>query len=302
VKPPQKTMPDPPKEDLFFPPQHQAFLSPYLPTTHSATNAASAAPATPPRPFVTVTYASSLDSQISLAPGTQTHLSGPLSKAMTHFLRANFDAVLVGVGTAVADNPSLGCRLTTNDNLTDEPETEGGEFASAGGRRRSKNIRPVVLDPQARWDFRSSRMLDPLTGPGAGPLIVTGVEEPPADMVALLARSGGRYVHVPLVAGGGGGGGRRMEWADILEALGGAGIGSVMVEGGAVVLDSLLHPRNQHLVDSVVVTIAPTWLGQGGVVVSPERRVAGGAPVPVARLKDVVWHQLGDDVVLCGKF
>jgi len=52
----------------------------------------------------------------------------------------------------------------------------------------------------------------------------------------------------------------------------------------------------------VIVTIAPTWLGQGGVVVSPVRTTgADGQPTAPARLTDVTWCPLGEDVVLCGR-
>src|SRR5947207_2217592 len=63
------------------------------------------------KPHVTLTYAASLDSSISLSPGTQTHLSGHLSKAMTHYLRSRHSAILIGVGTAAVDDPGLNCRL-----------------------------------------------------------------------------------------------------------------------------------------------------------------------------------------------
>jgi 2,5-diamino-6-(ribosylamino)-4(3H)-pyrimidinone 5'-phosphate reductase len=76
----------------------------------------------------------------------------------------------------------------------------------------------------------------------------------------------------------------------------------VMVEGGADVINELLKPQYADLVDAVIITIAPTWLGRGGVVVSPERRVDGsGNAVNAARLERTVWTQMGEDVVLCGK-
>jgi 2,5-diamino-6-(ribosylamino)-4(3H)-pyrimidinone 5'-phosphate reductase len=75
-----------------------------------------------------------------------------------------------------------------------------------------------------------------------------------------------------------------------------------MVEGGGEVIKSLLAPPGNGFVDSVVVTIAPTWLGQGGVDVVPPRTVGedGRSAEPV-RLRDVTWCPLGEDVVLCGR-
>ena len=76
-----------------------------------------------------------------------------------------------------------------------------------------------------------------------------------------------------------------------------------MIEGGGAVINDLLHPSHFNLVDSVIVTIAPTWLGIGGVQVCPEERVdrEKRVKVPVAKLTEVKWVPLGDDVVLCGR-
>jgi 2,5-diamino-6-(ribosylamino)-4(3H)-pyrimidinone 5'-phosphate reductase len=71
-----------------------------------------------------------------------------------------------------------------------------------------------------------------------------------------------------------------------------------MIEGGAGVINSLLQPEYFEVIDSVIVTIAPVWLGQGGVVVSPARSDERKAAV---RLADVSWKQFGQDVVMCGK-
>ncbi|POR37638.1 2,5-diamino-6-ribosylamino-4(3H)-pyrimidinone 5'-phosphate reductase, partial [Tolypocladium paradoxum] len=112
---------------------------------------------------------------------------------------------------------------------------------------------------------------------------------------------GGRYIRVPA-ARCAAAGRLRFDWRDVLRALAAAGLSSVMVEGGGHVINSLLDPACHGLVDSVIVTIAPTWLGQGGVVVSPDRVKDGqGCPVPAARLSNVSWHPLGEDVVLCGR-
>jgi len=243
------------------------------------------------RPFVTLTFATSLDSSLSLAPGTTTLLSGPESKAMTHFLRSQHDAICVGVGTAVADDPGLNCRLGHMPTPVSQP-------------------RPIVIDPDDRWQFSESSKVLRLAREGIGlaPFIITAISNPVASKLQLLESHGGKYICIrprsdadqeasdPDVSS------RRFHWADILAALAVEGIRSVMIEGGGNVINSLLDAPNCGLVDSVIVTIAPTWLGQGGVVVSPSRAFDGaGNPRAAARLSDVSWLQLGEDIVLCGK-
>jgi 2,5-diamino-6-(ribosylamino)-4(3H)-pyrimidinone 5'-phosphate reductase len=92
----------------------------------------------------------------------------------------------------------------------------------------------------------------------------------------------------------------RVEWREIVDVLAKEGIRSVMIEGGGAVINDLLSVENFGLVDSVIVTIAPVWLGKGGVLVCPDARVEEGLRVPVGRLRDVKWVPLGEDVVLCG--
>src|ERR1700760_2352675 len=120
------------RDVLQFTSEKRAIFEPYLPTPQSC-------PAD--RAWCTLTYACSLDSQIALAPGTQTALSGPESKAMTHYLRSRHDAILIGEGTMRADNPGLNCRI----------EGVGGY----GGEGLEGQPRPIVLDPNLRWDFSS---------------------------------------------------------------------------------------------------------------------------------------------------
>jgi 2,5-diamino-6-(ribosylamino)-4(3H)-pyrimidinone 5'-phosphate reductase len=112
-----------------------------------------------------------------------------------------------------------------------------------------------------------------------------------------LINAGGKYITVDFRTRG-----RNLDWNEVLKAISAEGLKSVMIEGGGTVINSLLQPEYFSIINSVIVTIAPTWLGSGGVVVSPPRRLDdGGRPMAAARLDHVEWHPLGEDIVLCGR-
>ncbi|KZF20001.1 bacterial bifunctional deaminase-reductase [Xylona heveae TC161] len=297
----------PPKESLQFPVLSRVFLQPYLPVSLKSSSSPSAYPQTTPAktslPHVTLTYATSLDSSLSLAPGTQTHLSGPQSKAMTHYLRSRHDAILVGVGTALADDPGLNCRITG--------------VGGYGGKELIGQPRPIVLDPSARWKFNAeSRVFRTAReNRGKAPWIVVaqGNEEKMSlEQRKVLGSYGGKLLSIPQ---------RKpemedptgeasteaetyaaLDWQSLLDTLAQQDVYSLMVEGGGTVINDLLHPRNAQLVNSVIITIAPTYLGQGGVVVSPERKLdSQGKPTNAVRFKEVKWQPLGADVIMCGR-
>lgn len=267
-------------EGLTFAAESAALLEPHLPSASTETQTS----AKDPSIFVTLTFATSLDSSLSLAPGVRTHLSGPASKAMTHYLRSRHAAILVGVSTVLADDPALNCRITG---------------------ARNAQPRPIVIDPHLRWTpqptdkvFQTCR-----SGAGLAPYVVTAEAEAdvPDASRRVLQDHGGKYIHVNSVRREPEGR-MRFDWKDVFAALRGEeGLRSVMVEGGGRIINSLLDPKYHDLVDSVIVTIAPTWLGQGGVVVSPERvHDESGTPAAAARLCNVSWLPFGEDVVLCG--
>lgn len=224
------------------------------------------------RPFVTLTYACSLDGMISLSPGVRTTLSGPETKSMTHLLRMHHDAILVGAGTAVADDPSLNCRYPTASGL----------------------IQPIVLDPRLRWNVaRSKAAALAREGKGKSPWIIHAASIRPENKFADLSVE---HISVEVCTNGAR---PSMEWNSILGELRRRGIKTLMVEGGATVINELLS--QPELVDAVIVTIAPTWLGQGGVAASPDAKYDGDLRVNSARLRQTSWSQFGEDAVLCGR-
>ncbi|KAI4144638.1 MAG: hypothetical protein LQ340_006574 [Diploschistes diacapsis] len=283
VEAPQPLLPAPqlpplPADTLYFAPPMSGFLVSYLPSQQPV----------PPRgfPHVTLTYATSMDSFLALSPTTPTPISGAGTKAMTHYLRSCHDAILVGVGTAIADNPTLNCRLAG----------AGGY----GGIGWMHHPRPIVIDPSARWQINDeSNVLRAVKqGRGRAPWIIVAPGSPvDQQKIETLKAHGGKYLGLTDYDAR-----YRLSWASIFRALADAGIRSVMVEGGGIVINELLRPENVGLVNNVIVTIAPTYLGTGGVVVCPNRRIDHlGTPIPALRFRDVRWQPLGEDVVMCGR-
>ncbi|KAI8963818.1 putative riboflavin biosynthesis protein Rib7 [Daldinia sp. FL1419] len=293
-------------------------LEPHLPSASHQEDVSSSK-----LPFVTLTFATSLDSALSLGPGIRTTLSGLRSKAMTHHLRSRHDAICVGVGTVIADDSGLNCRLAADAPPLETSPT--GDTAGVGallglaslstkqsvidetnGAITARQPRPIVIDPRLRWGFTSESKVMKLAraGKGLAPYIITAVPNPPEDKKELLQDLGGKFIVLTQSENTGsdmGEDNRRFDWRAILAAVRDEGLRSIMVEGGGEVINSLLSQENSQLINSVIITIAPTWLGQGSVFVSPPRHVnPDGSPSPVARLTNITYMPLGEDLVLCG--
>ncbi len=175
------------------------------------------------RPVVTISYAQSLDGSIALHRGKAMALSGPSSLALTHRLRAAHDAVLVGIGTVVADNPRLTTRLV-----------------------KGSDARPVVIDTHLRFPVGAALMEHPLR-----PWIATGPEVNSVKRMAL-EDSGALVLRMPYDGSG------RVDLPALLAELRRRGVRRLMVEGGASVITSFLNGR---WADYLLVTISPHLVG-----------------------------------------
>ncbi len=173
------------------------------------------------RPLVTVSYAQSLDGCLTLNQGQPSPVSGEPSKWITHQLRAAHDAILVGVGTVLADNPRLTARLVPGD----DPQ-------------------PVIIDSWLRTP-PAARLLKNLCHP-----IIATTEQADQHRRAELEAAGGTVWTLPADDNG------RVSLSALLDELGDAKFNSLMVEGGSQVISSFLRER---LADRVVITIAPVF-------------------------------------------
>jgi GTP cyclohydrolase II len=205
-------------------------------------------------PFVTLSYAQSVDGCIAATADRPLALSGEASLALTHDLRALHGAILVGVGTVIADDPRLTVRLV------------------AGAQPR-----PVVLDSRLRTP-PTARLLRC----GVTPLIATTAAADRRSQRRLEA-AGAEVVRLPADGEG------RVSVPAALERLGAAGVGSVMVEGGARVITSFLGSR---VIDHLVLTVAPLLVGGLRGV----HDLGSGFP----RLANLAYQPLGEDLVVWG--
>ena len=216
-----------------------------------------------PRPFVTLSYAQSLDGCLTAQQGTATPISAPASLTMTHALRAAHSAILVGIETVLADDPALTVRLVAGD-----------------------SPQPVIVDSQLRTP-PDARLLQ---GRGT-PWIATTGEGAQSSRRRRLEEAGARILTLPADEDG------RVDLAALLACLGAEGIGSLMVEGGARILTSFLEGG---LADYAVITIAPVYLG-GYQMIQPAG--AGDELRSVMpRLRNIEQVQLATDTVLWGEF
>jgi GTP cyclohydrolase II len=176
------------------------------------------------RPYVVLKYAQTVDGRIATRRGEAKWISSEAERRISHGLRAACDAVLVGVGTAIIDDPQLTVRMVP-------------------GRSPLR----VVLDSTLRLPS-TARVLDD----GAGTVVITTERSSEERRAALRARGVG--VHVVDASP------RGVDLASALQTLRELGIGSLLVEGGARVITSFFAEK---LVDRLVVGIAPTIMGTG---------------------------------------
>jgi len=177
-------------------------------------------------PFVTVKFAQSLDGRIATATGDSKWITGEEARRFAHRLRSEHDAILVGIGTVLADDPQLTVRLI-----------EG------------RDPLRVVVDTTLRTPL-TARVL--ANGAASGTLIVCA-ESADRARVQAVEDLGGEVLRLAANETG-------IDIASLLEALGRRGIKSVLVEGGQRIITSVLAAR---AADRVIAIVAPKIIGQG---------------------------------------
>ncbi len=182
------------------------------------------------RPEVTLKLAVSADGMIGRIGEGQVAITGEAARRQVHMMRAEADAILVGIGTALADDPELTCRL---------PGLE------------SRSPVRIVLDPQARLPLGSKLVA---TARDVPVLVVASQAAEPARLAALEA-AGVTIVAVELAGG-------VIPLPGLLGQLATRGISTLLVEGGAKVAGAFMQAG---LVDKLALFRSSAPIGEQGI-------------------------------------
>ena len=210
--------------------------------------------------LITIHFAQTLDGRIATRTGDSQWIGGPESLRLAHELRAEHDAVLVGVGTVVADNPRLTTRLV-----------------------RGRSPLRVVADSRLRIPLDSNVLRDE-----AAPTLIVTTDQAPEPRRKAMARLGIDVIEADRDPNG------RVDLRDLVRLLAIRGIRSLLVEGGAGIITSMLEAR---LCDRLVVCIAPRVLGRG---------IDAVGDLGIERLQDALSFSsvkvtpCGEDVIIDG--
>jgi diaminohydroxyphosphoribosylaminopyrimidine deaminase/5-amino-6-(5-phosphoribosylamino)uracil reductase len=215
------------------------------------------------RPFVHLKLALSLDGRISTRTGDSRWITGEESRARVHRLRHEYDAILVGAGTALADDPLL----------TDR-----------SGKARRRPLARVVLDEALRLPATSQLAR---TAREAPVLLFASEHAAAAPQAASLAAQGVEIIKTES-------GGRNLP--EVLQALAARSLQSVLIEGGAAIAGAFL---DQRLIDKASFFIAPMIIGGRDAPAA----IGGNGAEKIAdalNLRDTEIRQHGRDVEITG--
>ncbi|ADM08616.1 diaminohydroxyphosphoriboxylaminopyrimidine deaminase +5-amino-6-(5-phosphoribosylamino)uracil reductase (RibD) [Parvularcula bermudensis HTCC2503] len=214
------------------------------------------------RPWVAAKFAATLDGRVATRGGDSQWITGPAARARSHDLRQRSGAIVVGVGTVLADNPALNPR----------PE----------GRAAAETLK-VIFDSQARTPPHAACLSSP------GPVLLITAEDAPGAAKSALKESGAHIISVQ----------RENEGLCLRSALhclrADFGCLSIMVEGGGRLLGSF---ADAGLIDEVWAFLAPKILGGGQCAVDGHGPSRIGEAMA---LTDVSIEMAGPDFLIRGR-
>jgi diaminohydroxyphosphoribosylaminopyrimidine deaminase/5-amino-6-(5-phosphoribosylamino)uracil reductase len=217
-------------------------------------------------PFISLKAALSLDGKLAAASGDSKWISSEESRFFVQNLRAEYDAVLVGINTVLRDDPLLTVRLE-------------GEI--------KKRWQRIVLDTGLRFPVKA-RMLEK---PEEGRVVIfagLGVSE---KKVRQIKEKGAEVIQVPATSG-------KVDLKAALQELGRREICSVLVEGGARTLTSFIEAK---LADKVYFFLSPKLVG-GEKSLTPFEGRGAGTVAEALELKGVRHFSIKNDIIIEGYF
>ncbi len=216
-------------------------------------------------PFVTVKYAMTLDGKIATHTGDSKWVTGPESRGFVQQMRRTCDAILVGVNTALTDDPYLTSR---DDN----------------GNPMERQPLRVVLDSVCHTPVGAAMFSQP------GSTLIATTEAAPDARVEALEQAGAEVVVLPS------GDDRRVDLWALLDHLGSRGVVNLMVEGGGSVHGALF---DAGLVDKVYAFVAPMIIG-GETSLSPVEGFGVSVMANAWHLAETRTEQIGLDWLIIG--
>ena len=228
-------------------------------------------------PFVTVKAAMTLDGKIATAAGESKWITSEPARAYAMRLREGADAILVGIGTVLADDPRLTVRLSKTDGRT----------------RNGKRVRRIILDARARTPLNARVVTDEHA---SSTTIVVSDSAPKPRVTALAKRV--RVFTAPLQSSKAqsskSSSSSLLDLHWLVKKLGAEDVTSLLIEGGGEVNASFLLGGLAHRIEFFY---APKVLGGRDAI-----PVVGGVGVAgldeAIRLTDIEWRQLGPDLLL----
>lgn len=211
------------------------------------------------KPFVIGKIAQSLDGKIALSTGESKWITGEPARVKVHELRNWYDAVMVGIGTVLADDPFLTCRLP-------------------GGR---KNLIRIIVDSTAKIP------LDARVFKGSeGRIIVATTDMADKKKIKTLRSKGVDVIETDTKDG-------KVDLVQFSEILGDREITSVLVEGGPRLLTSLIR---ENLIDKLLIFLAPIFLGGSGLSSVGDLFIGELKKAPRFKFQSV--KQVGNDLMI----
>ena len=212
-------------------------------------------------PFVACKYAMTLDGKIAAQTGDSKWITGEKARERVHLLRDTYDTILIGIGTVLADNPELTCRLPNG-----------------------RNPVRVILDSRARMPCQSKLLHDEQAR-----TIVATTELAPKESVKRIKSSRAEIIQTKSVNG-------RVDLHNLLIYLAQNELTSVLVEGGGQVHGAFFK---ENLVDKVYAFIAPKIIG-GKEALAPVGGIGVDKVADAVLLKNINIEQIGEDFLLTG--